>query len=68
MTQTKPLLTPKEAAEQLGVSVTTVKTWMHRADNPLPSIEVGASGKHRRVVAEHIDGWLFDETSRKVAS
>lgn len=68
MTQTKPLLTPRETAERLGVSVTTVKTWIHRAENPLPSIEVGASGRHRRVVAEQIDGWLYDESLRDVAS
>lgn len=68
MTETKPLLTPKEAAELMGVSVPTVKTWMHRADNPLPSVQVGKSGRVHRVVAELIDGWLFDESQRKTAS
>lgn len=59
------LISPKEAAEQIGVSVATVKVWMRRADNPLPSVAVGTSGTHYRVVADAITDWLSDEASRK---
>lgn len=64
MTQTKPLLTPKEAAEQLGVSVPTVKAWMNRKHNPLPSVEVGTSGRHRRVLADKVAAWLELEATK----
>lgn len=59
------LISPKEAAERIGVSVNTVKTWIHRQDAPLPAISVGKSGTHMRVVANQIDAWLADEASRK---
>lgn len=68
MTQLKPLLTPKEAADHLGVSVTTVKEWMRRADAPLPSIQVGKSGRVHRVLGDQVDLWLNAEASRKAAS
>lgn len=62
------LISAKEAADRIGVSLTTVKSWMHRRDNPLPAIQVGKSGKHLRVVAEQIDPWLVAEASRKTAT
>lgn len=60
------LLTPKEAAEQIGVSLNTIKTWISRADEPLPSIIVGDTGSHRRIVAELVTPWLENEAQRKV--
>jgi excisionase family DNA binding protein len=68
MAQPKQLLTPKEAADIIGVSVTTVKEWMRRADSPLPSVQVGKSGRVHRVVSDQIDTWLVAEASRKAAA
>ena len=62
------LLTPKEAAEMIGVSLTTIKTWMTRDQEPLPSVEVGDTGKHRRIVAELVQPWLAHEAQRKARS
>lgn len=63
----KKLLNRREAAERIGVSVTTVETWMRRADNPIPTMQVGASGRHLRVVADQIDPWLAAEAERNQA-
>lgn len=62
------LITPREAAERIGVSVATVKAWIYRAADPLPSVVVGQSGKFRRIVASQIDPWLTAEASRTAAS
>ena len=62
---TKELISPREAAERIGVSMATVKAWMRRADHPLPSVQVGASGKFHKVVSDQIDAWLVAEASRK---
>lgn len=59
------LITPRQAADVVGVSLATIKTWIRRADNPLPAIQVGASGTHYRVVADSISPWLEAEASRK---
>lgn len=58
------LLTPKQAAEQLGVSADTVRAWISRTDNPLPTVVVGSSGTHRRIVADQIGPWLEAEATR----
>lgn len=60
------LITPKEAAAQIGVSLTTIKTWINRANDPLPSVTVGETGSHRRVVAELIQPWLEQQAQGKV--
>lgn len=65
MAETKKLLTPREAAERIGVSVTTVKEWMRRAADPLPSMQVGHSGRVHRIVTDEIDAWLLAEAARK---
>lgn len=52
----------------MGVSLTTVKAWMKRADHPLPSIQVGASGRHLRVVSDQIGPWLVSEAARKAST
>ena len=62
---TQQLLSPREAAEVIGVSVATVKAWMRRAADPLPSVQVGASGRFHKVVADQINPWLAAEASRK---
>ena len=59
------LISPREAAERIGVSVATVKAWIHRQNDPLPAVPVGASGKFHKVIADQIDAWLIAEASRK---
>lgn len=59
------LITPSEAARRIGVSLDTVYAWVRRADAPLPSIQVGKSGKHTKVVASEIEPWLVAEAARK---
>lgn len=59
------LISPREASERIGVSVATVKAWIHRAENPLPSVAVGATGKFYKIVADQIDTWLVEEAARK---
>lgn len=62
------LLTPKEAADRLGVSVTTVKEWMRRSDAPIPSVQVGKSGRVHRVLADQMEAWLVAEATRKASA
>jgi excisionase family DNA binding protein len=62
------LLTPKEAAEQIGVSLSTVKAWISREDEPMPSIIVGDTGSHRRIVADLVQPWLENEVQRQASS
>lgn len=59
------LVSPREAADRIGVSVATVKAWINRADHPLPSVQVGNSGSHKRVIVSKIDEWLQAEAARK---
>ena len=58
------LLSPQDAAEFISASLAQVYVWMRRADDPLPSVPVGKSGKHRRVIAEQIQPWLDREARR----
>lgn len=62
------LISPREAAERIGVSVATVKAWLRRSTDPLPSIVVGESGRFRKVIADQIDPWLVAEASRKTVA
>ena len=59
------LISPREAAERIGVSVATVKSWMRRAADPLPAVQVGHSGRFYKVVADQINPWLAAEAARK---
>ena len=58
------LLSPPEAARLIGTTIAQVKEWMRRADDPLPSIPVGKSGKFRKVLREQIPEWLAREAGR----
>jgi len=58
------LLSPRDAAEFIGANLGQVYVWMRRADDPLPSVPVGNSGKHRKVIAEQIQPWLDREAQR----
>ena len=60
------LLSPPQAARLIGTNVAQVKEWMRRADDPLPSIAVGKSGKFRKVLREQIPAWLSHEAERAV--
>lgn len=59
------LISAAQAAERIGVSVATVKAWMKRANDPLPAVQVGTSGRFYKVLADQIDAWLLAEASRK---
>ncbi len=58
------LMSPPEAARLIGTNVAQVKEWMRRAEDPLPSIPVGKSGKFRKVLRDQIQGWLAREAGR----
>lgn len=62
------LLLPREAAEHIGVSIATVKTWMRRAEHPLPNVVVGKSGRNLKVIAAEIEPWLTAEATRKASA
>lgn len=62
------LIGVREAAEQIGVSDETVRTWMHRVEDPIPSVVVGKSGRNRKIIAEEIGPWLAAEASRKAST
>jgi hypothetical protein len=65
---TKQLISPREAGEQIGVSLTTIKAWMRRAENPLPHIQVGSTGRVHKIVVAEINGWLTAEAARKTGT
>jgi hypothetical protein len=59
------LLTPKQAAAVIGnVNANKVREWMRRADDPLPSVPRGDSGRFRLVIASEIDPWIKREFER----
>lgn len=59
------LATAREVAESLGVSVRVVREWMRRANDPLPSVVVGSSGRFAKVIAAEVPGWLAAEAERR---
>lgn len=59
------LISPREAAKRIGVGVGTVKTWALRANDPLPSVRVGATNTHMRILASEIDSWLARQATSK---
>lgn len=58
------LLSAPEVARHVGVSIHQVKAWMRRADDPLPSVAVGTSGRVRKILREQIAPWLECEAAR----
>ena len=50
----RPLLTPAEAAEVLGVPPRTLADWRHRGTGP-PWLRVG---RHARYPADDFDAWV----------
>ena len=58
------LLSAPEVARLIGVSIHQVKAWMRRADDPLPSVAVGTSGRVRKVLAEQVTPWQGREAAR----
>ena len=65
LSQVEPAtLTPPQVAKKIGVTDERVREWMRRADDPLPSIQVGASGRYRRVLADEVQPWLAREAER----
>lgn len=59
------LVTPNEAARMMGVSHQSVRAWIKRIHDPLPSIVVGSSGRNRKVIVSEIAPWLAAEAARK---
>lgn len=62
------LLSIDETARHVGVGRDTVAEWVNRARHPLPSIQVGKSGRVRKVIASEVDAWLVDEAARVSAA
>jgi hypothetical protein len=58
------LCSPPDAARLIGTNVAQVKEWIRRADDPLPSVPVGKSGKFRKVLRDQIPAWLAREAER----
>lgn len=57
----RPLATPPEVSEYLGVPVTTLMDWRYRKVGP-PSIRVG---RHVRYRWEAVEKWLNDGGHRQ---
>ncbi|WP_136066367.1 helix-turn-helix domain-containing protein [Modicisalibacter radicis] len=50
------LLTPEEAALQLGVSSRTLATWRSTGRHALPYVKVGSRVRYRR---QDLNSWLY---------
>ena len=48
MNHTTPLLTPQQAAKDLGVSPGTLSVWRSTGRYPLPFVKVGRSVRYRQ--------------------
>lgn len=62
----KQWLTLPELAKELGVSYSTVRTWVNRAENPLPSWLPEGNRKQRKVKREELNQWI-ENTWRRCA-
>jgi excisionase family DNA binding protein len=51
----RPLLTAEQVAGLLGIPRSSVYDYARRANEPLPSLQIG---RHRRFVQEDIENWL----------
>ncbi len=67
-TTTPKLLSIPDAAKALGVDHGTVREWVKRTVDPLPSVVVGrGDGKHvrRKVVMSEVDEWLVRQAGKE---
>ena len=60
----KRLLTEKEAALRLGVSIDTVRRM--RYSGILPYVPIGQTGRGIRYAPEHLDLWIERSTTREL--
>ena len=62
----KITLTRAEAAKSLQVSLPVLDAYLRRADNPLPSIRLTATGKRGKVLipTEGLSRWIEEEAAR----
>lgn len=57
----KNLLTPRQAAEYLGVHLGTLANWRYKGEGP-PAVRIGRGRGHWRYRPEDLEAWL---TSRQ---
>ena len=68
MVEAPKLLSIPKAADVLGVHSGTVREWVLRAVDPLPSVVLGkGDGKfvRRAVVMSEVDGWLARQAKKE---
>lgn len=65
MTDTLPkTVSVPRAVELTGLTKRELYELINRQDDPLPSVPVGRTGTHRRVIVAEIDGWLLRQAVR----
>jgi excisionase family DNA binding protein len=57
MVERRPLASPKQVGQHLGVAVQTLYDWRHRGTGPR-AVRVG---KHQRYRWEDVDTWLTEQ-------
>ena len=57
---TSNFLTIREAADRLGVSETTIRTWARRKRDPLPHMRCG---RVVRIPSDGLTAWVTDHTT-----
>lgn len=57
----KPLLTPQDVANRLGVSTTTLSTWRCTKRYPLPYVKVGRLVRYRLKDVEDFESHQLQE-------
>lgn len=58
MTDRRPLGTPEQVGEYLGVPVATLYQWKHRGTGP----RAAKVGRHLRYVWSDVDAWLVKQS------
>lgn len=61
----KQACTRNEAARDLGISLNTLDSYLHRAKNPLPHIKIG---RRYIIPVEGLRQWLLDEAARQAGA
>ena len=59
----KPLLTPQDVANRLGVSTTTLSTWRCTKRYPLPYVKVGRLVRYRLADVEDFESHQLQEVT-----